>query len=132
MFLPVFHAHTLPFQTSHGHTLGQFLLDADIKNEGGQHHKHQSSVENTVFGLGLLGLHQIQQPHRESAGPFGGAHKGHGDDVLIPEREKIKEDDGDDGGLRHGKDDFDHGFAVARAVDIRGLLKIVGQSGKIT
>ena len=39
------------------------------------------------------------------SGCLGGAHQGHGDDILVPEGQEVEQDDGDDGGLCHGEDD---------------------------
>ena len=39
------------------------------------------------------------------AGCLGGAHQGHGDDILVPEGQEVEQDNGDDGGLCHGEDD---------------------------
>ena len=59
---------TLPFQTAHGHTLCQLLLHADVQDQGGQHHQHQTGIHGAVLGRALLGLHQIQKAHRQGAG----------------------------------------------------------------
>ena len=131
MLFPEFHVFTLAFQAAHGHALGQLLLDADVEDQGGQHDHHQAGVHNTVLGGGLLGLHQIQQTDRQRPGTVGTAEQGQRDDVLIPEGQEVEEDDGDNGGLRHGEDDLRHGLAVASAIDIGSLLKVVGQGGKV-
>ena len=60
---------------------------------------------HAVLRRGLLRLHQVQQADRQGLGAVGGAHQGHGDDVLVPEGQEVEEDDGHDGGLGHGEDD---------------------------
>ena len=122
---------TLTFQAAHGHALRQLPLHADVQDQGGQHHQHQTCIHRAVLGGALLRLHQVQKTYRQGAGRLGGTHQGHGDDILVPEGQEVEQDDGDDGGLCHGEDDAGHGGEVACTVDVGSLLKIVGQGGKI-
>ena len=131
MFFPESHRLTLSFQSAHGHPLGQLLLHTHIENQRRQHHQHQAGVHNAELRLGLLALHQVQQPHGEGLLSGGAAHQGHGDDVLVPEGQEVEENNGDNGGLGHGEDNPGHGLAVARAVDVGGLLKVVGEGGEV-